>query len=143
MENNQYNKRTPDLEGLAENALQDALSNVMDDNSLADHIWEQFMNILSAYKSAVATSIHDAVRDEIYQQALSDEYDNIKNRAIADALNGSSFENEIYDLRADVEARLHTELRPIVTERIKTELLSDQEFIADVKNDLKRKILGL
>ena len=143
MTNAQNKSPRPDLVDIAEGVLNDALSDIMDDHSLTDRIWEQFTNILNIYKNAVAASINDAIKGEMYQQVLSDEYSNLKEKAVDHVLNSASTANEISDIRSEVEERLYKQLRPIVIEKLKAELLADPDFIVEVKNDLKRTILSL
>lgn len=78
-------------------------------------------------------------KDGLSAEALS----RLKKESQDDAFIAAMLDVARDEMIKDVETQLIEELRPIIEQQLKAELMKDPEFIARVKAELKSIILGL
>ena len=157
----------PALESDATAALRTALRDSEEDYSNTAALWETFQNFVLRYQYG---QFMDKVVGDAYSRIEAsireNEYESLRNKAVAslrEAIREELTDEIREELRPSIETKLRLEMRssvratvveqlngeliekmrPAVEKQLREELMRNQEFIAEVKAEMQRKILGL
>jgi hypothetical protein len=161
----------PKVEAAANRALRTALAHVKEHAlSISDfwdvfaefttrHQYERFIDLLSegmkndlreAIRQEYSAELRREARDELVRQIkeefeaqIYDEISESIRDEIAEELRENLTPEVEVSLRAEVKSELKAEIRAQVEAELKVELMSNPDFVEEVKKDIKRKLFGL
>lgn len=141
----------PRLAAAATSALRAALERSAENAWEVQDLWDVFQNFVrrhehAAFVDALVAGLHEEVRDAIATEKMGELRDDARNKVylMVQADHGDAIRRAVADeLRAELKQQIIEEIRPGIAEQIRNELMASAEFIASVKADLQRKILGL
>ena len=157
----------PSLQSDATAVLRDALTEATEDFTNINSLWETFQSFILRYqygefmdkfvldtRNRIELSIRETDYESVRDDAVSTLREEIREDMTASIRKEMqpSIEKEIREelqqtlieiVRGELTEELLRVLKPAVEKQIRNDLLADAEFMAQVKSDLQRKILGL
>lgn len=155
-----FELENPALKPAAVMALQETLADALANTESLDAMWEVFRSemvrrqyvhftreLCQTTRSEVYARIVDKeyglLRAEAVRRLLSDEHDSLRAEALSKIKEKLESDAQIAELRQSIQTRLETELRPVVEQSIRSDLMANPSFVEEVKAELKKRILGL
>lgn len=139
--------QNPSLRSVGQKILDSALSKADSNFASLDELWTVFIQHVRGYEFAdlIALQFHE-YKDEVVQSIKKDCYDELRKKAyseLADEIEPEVREELRKQMADAVHSELYDEMRDEVKEIVRAELLDDPDLIQEVKDELKRKIIGL
>jgi hypothetical protein len=141
----------PSIQKVGQKILESALEEVEGNFASLNELWMVFADHIRGYEFADQISLQmKKYRDEIIDSIKRDSYDELQRLAYLEVKKDVEFKygKEIFDILRDelydeVREKLSDEIGSTLRDEIRLELLEDPDLISEVKDELKRKILGL
>lgn len=141
----------PRLAAAATSALRAALERSAENACEVQELWDVFQNFVrrhehGAFVDALVGELHEAVRDAIATEKMGELREDARSKVylMVQADHGDAIRRQVADeLRVEVRQQIVDEIRPGVEAKLREEMMINPDFIASVKADLQRKMLGL
>jgi hypothetical protein len=139
--------QNPALRSVGQRILDSALHEADQNYASLDELWMVFMRHVRGYEFADQIALQfQRHKDEVVQSIKNDCYDELRRVAyseLRDQVKPQVLDELREELASTVRSELHKEMREEVKKSIRADLLSDAKLIQEVKDELKRRIVGL
>ena len=133
----------PTLASAATQALRKALKDASEQAAEVGELWDVFRSFVTRYQyGEFVSSLVEGTRSELREAIAEAERAALRGEAL-NALKSELRTTHAEEIRDELRQELLSELKPAFEKTLRAKLLADPGFIADVKAELQRKILGL